>query len=190
MPFNSSLNFLLLDADVSLGNGGGAVLQELLDEGDIVVAVLVDFGSVELTKAVCTDTLKAQIVTDHLQLLLDGSGSDGEDKSIRGNIVVEAVAAYELIQRKGNGERSGFPGFLFDDGEAIAFTVLDNVRKMQIHDIGDTQTEIGFQHECRCCPVIGSASGKTLSHGANDFLVLFSSQRNGFSVHQNDSFRR
>ena len=66
MPLNSPLNFLLLYADISLGNGGGAVLQELLDEGDIVVAVLIDFRSVELTTAVGTDVLKAQIVTDHL----------------------------------------------------------------------------------------------------------------------------
>ena len=161
----------------------------MLDEGNIVVAVLVDFRGVEFAKAVGADSLKAQIVTDHLQLLLDGPCGNGEDKSISGNIVVEAVAAYELIQYNGDGERSGLSGFLFDDGETIAFTVLDNVRKMQIHDIGDTQTEIGFQHECRCCPVIGSASGKALLHGADDFPVLFSGQSNGFSVHQNGSFQ-
>ena len=42
MPFNSPLNFLLLYADISLGNGGGAVLQELLDEGDIVYVPVVE----------------------------------------------------------------------------------------------------------------------------------------------------
>lgn len=130
MSFNGSFNFLLLDTDVPLGNGGGAVLKELLDESNIVVAVLVNFCGVELTEAVCTDSLKAQIVTDHLQLLLDGSGGNGEDNSIWGDVVVEAVAAYELIQRNGDGECSGLSGFLFDDGEAIAFTVLDNVREM------------------------------------------------------------
>ena len=189
MPFNSPLNFLLLDTDISLCDGGGAVLKELLDESNIVVAVLVDFSSVELAEAMCADSLKAQIVTDHLQLLLDGSGSDGEDKSIRGNVVVEAIAAYKLIQRNRDGERSGLSGFLFDDGETIAFTVLDDVRKMQVHDVRDTQTEIGFQHERRCCPVIGSASGKALLHGADDFPVLFSGQSNGFSVHENGSFQ-
>ena len=137
-----------------------------------------------------TDTLKAQIVTDHLKLLLNGPCGNWEDKSIRGNIVVEAIAAYELIQRNGNSKRSGLSGFLFDDGETIAFTVPDDVRKMKVHDVRDTQTEIGFQHECRCCPVIGSASGKALLHGADDFPVLFSGQSNGFSVHQNGSFQR
>ena len=83
------------------------------------------------------DALKAQIVTDHLQLLLDGPCGNREDKSIRGNVVVEAVAAHELIQRKGNGERSGLSGFLFDDGQAVTLTVLDNIREMQIHDIRD-----------------------------------------------------
>lgn len=190
MSFNSPFNFLLLDTDVPLCNGGGAVLQELLDKGDIVVAVLIDFRSVEFAEAVRADTLKTQIVTDHLQLLLDGPCGNGENKSIWGNVVVEAVAAYKLIQRNGDGECSGLSGFLFDDGETIAFTVLDNVREMQIHDIGDTQTEIGFQHERRCCPVIGSASGKALLHGADDFPVLFGGQSNGFSIHQNGSFQR
>ena len=109
----------------------------MLDKSDIVVAVLVDFSSVELTEAMSADTIKTQIVTDHLQLLLDGSGGNGEDNSIWGDVVVEAVAAYELIQCNGDGERSGLSGFLFDDGETVAFTVLDNVREMQIHDIGD-----------------------------------------------------
>lgn len=123
-------------------------------------------------------------------MFLDGSGSDGEDNSIRGNVVVEAIAAYKLIQCNGDGERSGLSGFLFDDGKTIAFTVLDDVHKMQVHDVRDAQTEIGFQHERSCCPVIGSASGKALLHGADDFPVLFGSQRNGFSVHQNGSFQR
>ena len=34
--------------------------------------------------------------------------------------MVEAVAAYELIQRNGDGERSGLSSFLFDDGETIS----------------------------------------------------------------------
>ena len=83
------------------------------------------------------DAGDVQIVTDHLQLLLDGSGGNGENKSIWGDVVVEAVAAYELIQRNGDGERSGLSSFLLDDGETVAFTILDNVRKMQIHDIRD-----------------------------------------------------
>ena len=101
-----------------------------MDESNIVVAVLVNFSGVELTEAVCADALKTQIVTDHFQLLLDGSGGNGKDKRIWGNVVVEAVAAYELIQRNGDGECSGLSSFLFDDGETIAFTVLDDVRKM------------------------------------------------------------
>ena len=64
MPFNSPLNFLLLDTDIPLCDGSGRVLQELLDKGDIVVAVLVDFRSVEFPKAVGTDTGDVQIVTD------------------------------------------------------------------------------------------------------------------------------
>ena len=189
VSFDCLFDFLRLNADVSLGNGCAAVLKELLYKDDVIVAVLINLRCIEFAEAMCADVLKAQIVTDHLQLLLDGPCGNREDKSIRGNVVVEAVAAHELIQRKGNGERSGLSGFLFDDGETIAFTVLDDVGKMQVHNVRDTQTEIGFQHECRCCPVIGTASGKALLHGADDFPVLFSSQSNSFSVHENGSFQ-
>jgi len=97
MSFNSSLDFLLLDADIPLCDGGGGVLQELLDESDIVVAVLVDFRSVEFPEAVGADAGDVQIVTDQLQLLLDSTGGHREDKSIRWNVMVKAVAADELV---------------------------------------------------------------------------------------------
>lgn len=51
-----------------------------MDQGDIVVAVLVNLCGVELAEAMGADAFIAQVVTDQLQLLLDGSGGDGEDQ--------------------------------------------------------------------------------------------------------------
>ena len=97
MSLNCPFDFLLLDPNVSLCDGSGRVLQELLDKGDIVVAVLVDFRSVELAEAVGADTEDPQIVTDQLQLLLDSTGSHREDEIIRRNVMVKAIAANELV---------------------------------------------------------------------------------------------
>lgn len=46
----------------------------------LLVAVLVNLCGVELAEAMGADACIAQVVTDQLQLLLDGSGGDGEDQ--------------------------------------------------------------------------------------------------------------
>ena len=190
MSLNSSFDFLLLDTDVPLCDGGGGVLQELLYEGNVVVAVLVDFRSVEFAEAVGADTVDTQIVTDQLQLLLDGAGGHREDKSVWWNVVVKAVAADELIQSKGDSKRSGLSGLLLRDRQAVAFSIFYDVLKTQLYDVRDTESQVGFQHKGGRNTVIRTASGKALSHGADDFSVLVSGQSNGFSVHKNDSFQR
>ena len=71
MAFDRLFNSLRLDADISLRDGGGAVLQEALDKGNVISIRLVNLGSVPLAEAVGADALKAQIVTDDSKLLLD-----------------------------------------------------------------------------------------------------------------------
>ena len=71
MSFNGLLHFPRLDADVSLGNSSAAVLEELLHQGDVVVAVLLDLRCIELPKTVGTDILVAQVVADGLESPLD-----------------------------------------------------------------------------------------------------------------------
>ena len=66
MPLNSSLDFLLLDADISLRHGGGTVLQELLYQSNVVMAVLVNLRGIELPEAVGADACVAQVITDQL----------------------------------------------------------------------------------------------------------------------------
>lgn len=66
MPLDGLLYLLLLDTDVLLCHSGGAVLQELLNQGNIVPAVPVDFRGVVFAETVRADTLIAQVVTDQL----------------------------------------------------------------------------------------------------------------------------
>ena len=83
MPLDGLLQLLLLDADVALCHGGGRVLQELLDKGNIVPAVLINLRGVEFAKAVRADAVIAKVVTDELQVLLHGAFRQGEDDAFR-----------------------------------------------------------------------------------------------------------
>ena len=55
MSLNGRFNPLRLNANVTLGDGGGAVLQKPLDKGNVVAVGLVDFRSIPLAETVSTD---------------------------------------------------------------------------------------------------------------------------------------
>ena len=59
MVLNCLLYPLRFDADVSLGSGGGTVLQESLHQSNIASVGLVDFCSVPFAEAVGADALIA-----------------------------------------------------------------------------------------------------------------------------------
>ena len=62
--FNGLFHFPLLDADITLCDGGGAVLQKVLDEDDIVIVRPVYLRCVPLAKRMGADAVIAEIVTD------------------------------------------------------------------------------------------------------------------------------
>lgn len=62
--FDRGFELLLLDADIALGDGGAAVLQELLHQGHIIAVGLVDLGCEKFPKAVGADALEAEEVAD------------------------------------------------------------------------------------------------------------------------------
>ena len=68
MILNCLLNFLWLNADVSLRGGCGTVLKEPLHQCYVKAVCVVDFRCVPLAEAVGTDTLVPQIIADKLQL--------------------------------------------------------------------------------------------------------------------------
>ena len=151
MPFNGLLQLLLLNADIALSYSGGTVLQELLDENDIVTVVVINLRRIELAEAVRADILAVpQIGADALQLLLHSSLGDGKYPCLRFYIMVEAIAADELIERKGNGKCSGFSCFLLYNGQPIPVSVMYNISKAQFDDIRNAQSKVGFQNQ-GCC---------------------------------------
>ena len=66
MVFYRGFELLLLDPDVTLGDGGAAVLQELLHQGHIIAIGLVDLGCEEFPEAVGADPLEAEEIADKL----------------------------------------------------------------------------------------------------------------------------
>ena len=131
MSLDGLLHFPGLDADVSLGNSSAAVLEELLHQGDVIVAVLIDLRCIELPEAVGTDITITQVVADGLEVPLDCPLRQWEDSLLFRDALVQAVAPDELIKRQRNGEHPGLPGLLLRDGQAVAFPIP--------HDVGEAE---------------------------------------------------
>ena len=184
MTLDSLFKLLLLDADVPLRDCGGTVLQELLDEDDIVAVVVVNLCCVELSEAVRADILTVtQVGANALKPLLHRSLGDGEYPCFGSYIVVEAIAADELVKGKGYGKGSGFLRLLLHDGQAISISIMYDISKAQFDDIGNAQSKVGFEYQGGCDALIWSASRKALLHGGDDCLVLLSGYSDGFLVH-------
>ena len=58
MILNGFFDPLRLNANVSLSNRGGTVLEKSLDKGDVITVVLVDFRSIPLAETVSADALE------------------------------------------------------------------------------------------------------------------------------------
>ena len=116
MTLDSLFKLLPLNADVPLCDCGGTVLQELLDENDIVAVVVVNLCRIELSEAVRADiSAVPQVGANTLQTLLHGSLGNGEYPCLGSDIVVEAIAADELIESKGHSKGSGLFRLLLYD---------------------------------------------------------------------------
>ena len=131
MVFNGVFQFLGLDANIALGHSGAAVLQQLLDQRDIVAAVLIDLRGIKFPKAVGTDTHDPKIVAGGLQMLLDGPFRYREDALRTANAIIQTVAADELVQRQRHGEHPRLPGFLLRDRQSVSVPVLHDVTQPQ-----------------------------------------------------------
>ena len=147
MTLDSLFKLLLLDADIPLRDCGGTVLQELLDKDNIVAVVVVNLSCVELAEAVRADILAVpQVGAYALQPLLHSSFGDGKYLCFGSYIVVEAIAADELIKGKGHGKGSGFLCLLLHNGQAISISVMYDISKAQFNDIGNAQSKVGFKY--------------------------------------------
>ena len=110
------------------------------------MAVLIDLGGVVLPKTVGTDIPVTQVVTDGLEMALNGPLRHWENPLLLRDTMVQAVAPDELVECQRNGEHTGLPSLLLCDRQAVAFPVFDNVRKPKLQDIGDPQPQVCLQH--------------------------------------------
>ena len=127
MSFDGLLDPSWLDTDVALGCGGTGMLQEPLDKGNVISAVLVNLGGIPLPEAVSADALIAQVVTDDMKLLLYGSFCHGEDGGGALNTIPQTVILDVLLDNKGNCERSELAGLLLGDVQTEAVTISYDV---------------------------------------------------------------
>ena len=130
---------LRLNTDVSLCDGGGAVLQKPLHKSNIVAVGLVNLRGVPLAETVCADTLKAQIVTNNVELLLYGSLGDRKNQLVPANTIPQAIVFDVLLNNQRDGENAVLPCFLLSDLKAISVTIPDNIAGAQLQNIADTQ---------------------------------------------------
>ena len=176
MAFYCALHFLLLNPDIPLGDSGRAVLEQLLYQRNIVSAVLVDLRGVPLPEAVGTDAGMSQIITDLLQVPLDGPFCQRENPVIRRNRVIQAVAADKLIEGQGHCEPPGLPGLLLHNGQPVAFPVSYNVLEFQPENIRYSEPQVGLQHESGCNCIVWPTAGKPFPQSGDDLLILFCGQ--------------
>jgi len=181
--FYGSFEFLLLDPDVALGDGGAAMLQELLDQGHVIAVGLVDLGCEKFPEAVGADALEAEEIADKFQMLLNLPLGEWEKRLVLPDAVILAVDPDPLIQREGYCKFPLLPGFLLRDGQAVAAAVFHDVREAQAEDVRDAEAEVGLQHQGGGDPGIGLGAGESLPHGLDDFPVLILVQGDGFLVH-------
>jgi len=87
VSFDSLLYLFLLDTDVSLRDCGAAMLQEMLDKSNVIAAVPVNLGGIELPERVCPYILDTEIFTDNLKLFLDSSLRKWKNYLCRGEMV-------------------------------------------------------------------------------------------------------
>ena len=183
MSFDGLLNPLRFDADVTLCCGGAGVLQQPLHQGDVISAVLVNLGGIPLPEAVSADALIAQVVTDDMKLLLDGSFCHRENGGSALDAVSQAVILDVLLDNKGNCERSELAGLLLGDVQTEAVTISHDIAESKLQDVTDPQSQVALQHQNGGDALIRTATGETLPHGLNDLLVLLCGQSLGLLVH-------
>ena len=174
---------LRLDADVSLGGGGGTVLQKPLDKGNVVAVSFVDFRSIPLAETVGADALKPQVVTNDGKLLLNRALCDREDQVLFADAISQTVVLDVLSDDQGNSEDTPFTSFLLHDLKAETVTISNDVTGAEFYDVADPQTQVSLQDKGSGDAIIGAAATKALFHGLNDFLVLFCGESLSFLVH-------
>ena len=137
MFLDSPLYLLGFHADVTLGCRGTGVLQEPLYQGDVISAVLINFGGIPLSEAVGADALIAKVVADDVKLLLDRTFCHRKNGGGSLDAITQTVVLDILLNYKGHGEGSELAGLLLGNVQTVAVTISHDVAKAEFQDVTD-----------------------------------------------------
>ena len=115
------------------------MLQKPLNKGYVVAIGLVYLRGVPLAKAVGADPLIAQIIAHDMELLLNGSLSNGKYQGVSIYTIPQAIILYVLLDNQWNSEHPALAGFLLGDLQAVSVPVPDNIAGPQLQYVADPQ---------------------------------------------------
>ena len=167
---------LRFNSDIPLRDGGGAVLQEPLNQGNVIAVILVNLCGVPLAEAVGSDALISQVIADNGKLLLDGSLCDREDKIFVPDAIPQTIVLDVLLDYEGDGENTDLIGLSFTDFKPVTVPVMDNIAGTELYNVTDTKPKVPFQYQGGCCSVIGTEAAAPFPHGLDDFHILLCGQ--------------
>ena len=180
---NCFFNPLRLHADITLGSGGGAVLQKPLHQGNVITTVFVNLRSIPFAEAVSADPLEAQIIADDFQLLLDGSFGQRKNPLVAAEAVPQAIVFDVLLDHQRHRENAALPGLLLHNFKAVSVSVQNDVTEAELHNVADPQAKVSLQHKGRRNTLIGAAAAKALLHSLDNLFVLLRGESLCLLVH-------
>lgn len=183
MVLNGYFDPLRFDADVTLSNGGGTVLQESLDKGDVISAGFVNLCGVPLAETVSADALETQVIANDGKLLLNCAFCDGENQIFFDNAVPQTVILDVLSDDQGDSEDTPLSCFLFHNFKAETITITNDVTGAEFYDVADPQAQVSLQDKGGGDALIGATATESLFHGLDDFFVLLCGESLCFLVH-------
>lgn len=183
MVLDGLFNALGFNADIALCDGGAAVLQEPLYQGNIISVLFVNLRGVPFAEAVGADAVIAQVVADYAELLLHGSFCEREYPISEPDAVPETVVFYVLLDDERDSKHTPFAGLLFNDLQAVTVTVPDNITRAKSEYIADAQAQVALQHQGGGDALVWAASAEAFFHCLDDLFVLLCGERDRLLVH-------
>ena len=108
------------------------MLQKPLHKGNIKTVVFVNLRCVPFAEAVGADPFIAEIITNKLYLLLDGSFGNRENMVVLFNAIPQAIVFYILLYDQRNSKNAAFACFLFYNLQAEAVAVPHDIVKVKV----------------------------------------------------------
>lgn len=165
--------------DISLSNGNGAVLQELLHKRNVIAIILIYLGGKEFSERVRSDILITEIIYNFFEILLNCPFLNRKEQFFFIYAVINGIKPDILIDWKRNSKDTLLFCLLFRQIEAVSVTVRNNITKPKPEYILDAKPQVRFNHKGGGDPVVRPKAKTALFHGLNNVLILLLRERNG-----------